>query len=265
MDMLYIRYRQRRYVSSTSLTSLTTFPKSSITYHPTGYIHSHYPDPITMNDNLTNVRQGLLAMGVPIDYVTTLTRNLAGNDIVAVATRLALVGVLAAVLRSLISKWQNRLFESECHLDIKQCLDVDKQPSFLPLTSYPLIPRSTGFTRTWHKILTYPSRFVHIESQPVTSELHNETKINDITRMLSRTGCASARRMPVGPKMKSLLRFCLSMVRVHDWRLNTKRQTRAYPSLSTAKSSGSPGAIRDMLGHREDQKRIIYKFSMSHW
>jgi hypothetical protein len=64
-----------------------------------------------MTDYLTLVREGLTSMGFPIDYVSSITRNLAGNDIVAVATRLALVGVLAAVLRSFISQWQNRIIE----------------------------------------------------------------------------------------------------------------------------------------------------------
>jgi hypothetical protein len=64
-----------------------------------------------MPDYLALVRGWLASMGVPIDYISSITNNLAGNDIVAVATRLALVGVLAAVLKSFISKWQNRIYE----------------------------------------------------------------------------------------------------------------------------------------------------------
>jgi hypothetical protein len=64
-----------------------------------------------MPDYLAIVRDGLASMGVPIDYISSITKNLASNDIVAVATRLALVGVLAAVLKSFISKWQNLIYE----------------------------------------------------------------------------------------------------------------------------------------------------------
>lgn len=52
-------------------------------------------------------------MGVPIEYLTSIVRNLAGNDIVGVATRLALVGVLAAVLKTFISQWQHRFIEGK--------------------------------------------------------------------------------------------------------------------------------------------------------
>jgi len=64
-----------------------------------------------MPDHLALVRDGLISMGLPIHYISSITKNIAGNDIVAVATRLALVGVLAAVLKSFISKWQNRFYE----------------------------------------------------------------------------------------------------------------------------------------------------------
>jgi hypothetical protein len=64
-----------------------------------------------MPEYLALVRDGLNSMGVPVEYISSITNNLAGNDIVAVATRLALVGVLAAVLKSFISKWQNRIYE----------------------------------------------------------------------------------------------------------------------------------------------------------
>jgi len=66
-----------------------------------------------MPDYLALVRDGLTSMGAPVDYISSITKNLAGNDIVAVATRLALVGVLAAVLKSFISKWQNRIYEGK--------------------------------------------------------------------------------------------------------------------------------------------------------
>jgi hypothetical protein len=74
----------------------------------------------TMPDYLTFVRDGLGSVGLPIDYISSITRNLASNDIVAVATRLALVGVLAAVLKSFISKWQRRLVEGTPHIVILQ-------------------------------------------------------------------------------------------------------------------------------------------------
>ena len=64
-----------------------------------------------MANYLTIVRDGLTSMGFPINLVVSITRNLADNDILAVATRLAVVGVLAAVLRTFISKWQNRIVE----------------------------------------------------------------------------------------------------------------------------------------------------------
>ena len=64
-----------------------------------------------MANYLTIVRDGLTSMGFPINLVVSITRNLADNDILAVATRLAVVGVLAAVLRTFISKWQARIVE----------------------------------------------------------------------------------------------------------------------------------------------------------
>jgi hypothetical protein len=89
-----------------------------------------------MTDYLAAIRQGLVAMGVPVDFVASLTRNLAGNDIVAVATRLALVGVLAAVLRSSLTKWQNRLFESKSCPTPKR--DKPLMISPLPYRLYPI-------------------------------------------------------------------------------------------------------------------------------
>jgi hypothetical protein len=65
-----------------------------------------------MPDYLAFVRDGLTSIGVPVHYISSITKNLAGNDIVAVATRLALVGVLAAVLKSSLVKWQNKVTTS---------------------------------------------------------------------------------------------------------------------------------------------------------
>jgi hypothetical protein len=66
-----------------------------------------------MSDYLSLIKDGMSRMGIPSEYISSLTRNLAGNDIVAIAIRLALVGVIAAYLKYFIVKWQNQLLEGK--------------------------------------------------------------------------------------------------------------------------------------------------------
>jgi hypothetical protein len=155
-----------------------------------------------MPDYLAVVRDGLASMGVPINYISSITKNLAGNDIVAVATRLALVGVLAAVLKSSLVNWQNKITRSTPILNLAWDLSTDYQSSSPPLMFFLRIPLLAGFTHILLKTPRCRSRFSPVESRPVTNEYLSEMRTKDITLERFTMVCASARRRPVGQRMK---------------------------------------------------------------